>query len=153
MIKWQWSSYNELSQDEIYEILKIRQAVFIVEQKCAYQDADDLDSAAWHLMGWHENTNGNELAAYVRVVFPGKKYPEPSIGRVLTSHLFRGTGLGKSLIIEAIAHIKLEYPDMHIRISAQKYLEKFYSSFGFKTVSDQYYEDGIPHIEMLKSDT
>ena len=147
---WQWLSFEELSRADLFGILKVRQAVFVVEQNCAYQDADDLDPVSWHLMGWHEGTTGRELVAYLRVVFPGKKYPEPSIGRVLTTASVRGTGMGKALTREAITRIALEYPHMSIRISAQRYLEKFYSDFGFEIVSDPYEEDGIPHIEMLR---
>ena len=149
MIKWQWSSFDELSLHELYEILKIRQVIFIVEQDCAYLDADDLDQVAWHLIGWREDANKKNIVAYLRVVFPGKKYPEPSIGRVLVTPESRKIGLGKKLTSEAVARIAEEYPNKAIRISAQQHLEKFYSEFGFKTVSKPYKEDGIPHIEML----
>ena len=149
-MNWQWLSFEELSREDLFGVLKVRQAVFVVEQNCAYQDADDLDPVSWHLMGWHEGATGRELVAYLRVVFPGKKYPEPSIGRVLTTASVRGTGVGKALTREAITRIALEYPHMSIRISAQRYLEKFYSEFGFETVSDPYDEDGIPHIEMVR---
>jgi ElaA protein len=152
-MNWQWLSFEELSREDLYDVLKVRQAVFIVEQDCAYQDADDLDPVSWHLLGWRETATGRELVAYLRVVFPEKKYPEPSIGRVLTTASVRGTGMGKALTCEAITHIALEYPQMSIRISAQRYLEKFYSEFGFETVSDPYDEDGIPHIEMLRKVT
>lgn len=150
MIKWQWATFDELSLHELYEILKIRQAIFVVEQDCAYQDADDLDQVAWHLIGWHKGTHKKTIVAYLRVVFPGKKFPEPSIGRVLVAPELRKTGLGKKLTAKAVAHIADEYPNTAIRISAQQHLEKFYSEFGFKTVSSPYKEDGIPHIEMLR---
>lgn len=150
MLKWQWSSFDELSQHELYEILKVRQAVFTVEQNCAYQDADGLDKVSWHLMGWREDSPENELVAYLRVVLPGEQYAEPSIGRVLTAPSARGSGLGKALTREAIVRISRAYRDTPIRISAQQYLEKFYSEFGFETVSEPYDEDGIPHIEMLR---
>lgn len=149
-MNWQWLLFEELSREDLFEVLKVRQTVFVVEQNCAYQDADDLDPASWHLLGWREGTTGRELVAYLRVVFPGKKYPEPSIGRVLTTASVRGTGVGKVLTGEAITRIAVEYPNMSIRISAQQYLKKFYSGFGFETVSDPYDEDGIPHIEMLR---
>ena len=153
MIKWQWSTFDELSREEIYEILKIRQAIFIVEQNCAYQDADDLDQESWHLMGWRKDVSRNILLAYLRIVFPGKKYPEPSIGRVLITPIARGKNFGKILTQEALCKIESEYPNTAIRISAQRYLEKFYSQFGFKSVSEPYDEDGIPHIQMLKPAT
>jgi len=150
MIKWQWSSFEELSLHELYEVSKVRQAIFVVEQDCVYQDADGLDQVAWHLIGWDEDTGMKKIVAYLRVVFPGKKFPEPSIGRVLVTPESRKKGLGKQLTSEAIARIADEYPNAAIRISAQQYLEKFYSEFGFKTVSKPYEEDGIPHIEMLR---
>ena len=150
MIKWQWSLFDELSSYELYEILKIRQAIFVVEQDCSYQDADDLDQVAWHLIGWREGGEKNTIVAYLRVVFPGKKFPEPSIGRVLVTPELRKTGLGKKITRKAIAHIADEYPSTAIRISAQLHLEQFYSEFGFKAVSKPYQEDGIAHIEMLR---
>ena len=150
MIEWQWSSFDELSLHDLYEILKIRQAIFVVEQDCAYQDADDLDQFSWHLIGWREGTNKKKIVAYLRVVFPGEKFPEPSIGRVLVTPESRKRGLGKKLTIKAIACITDKYPNTAIRISAQQYLERFYSELGFKTVSEAYKEDGIPHIEMLR---
>lgn len=150
MIKWQWSLFDELSLRELYAILKIRQAVFVVEQECAYQDADDLDHVAWHLIGWREELHKKTCVAYLRVVFPGKKFSEPSIGRVLITPELRKKGLGKKLTAEAIARIAEAYPNAAIRISAQQHLQRFYSDFGFKAVSEPYKEDGIPHIEMLR---
>ena len=150
MVKWQCSSFDELSLHELYEILKIRQAIFVVEQDCAYQDADDLDQFAWHLIGWRGDAHKKKIIAYLRVVFPGKKFPEASIGRVLVTPESRKIGLGKKLMLKAIACITDKYPDTAIRISAQQYLEMFYSELGFKTVSKVYEEDGIPHIEMLR---
>jgi len=120
MINWQWSSF------------------------------DDLDQVSWHLIGWSEGTYKKKIIAYLRVVFPGKKFTEPSIGRVLVIPESRKQGLGKKLTAEAIARIAVEYPNSTIRISAQQYLEKFYSALGFRTVSKPYKEDGIPHIEMLR---
>lgn len=150
MLHWQWSSFDELSSDTLFEIIKARQEVFIVEQNCVYQDLDDLDRFSWHLIGWHQDTTEKRLAAYLRVVFPGKKYPEPSVGRVLTALSLRGRGLGIELIQEAITRIEHAYPETKIRISAQQYLVKFYSKFEFVPVSKPYKEDGIPHIEMLR---
>lgn len=151
MINWEWSSFEALSADDIFEVLKVRQAVFVVEQNCPYPDIDELDRAAWHLMAWQEGSAGRTLVAYLRVVFPGRKFAEPSIGRVLTAPAARGQGLGKLLIAQGIQHALAEYPAAAIRISAQKRLEKFYAEFGFETVSAPYDEDGIPHIEMLRN--
>ena len=150
MLRWQWSLFGELSQYELLEILKARQAVFVVEQNCPYQDVDDLDPVSWHLMGWHDANAEKRLAAYLRVVPPGKRYPEPSLGRVLTESSSRGIGLGRALLNEGIERTSLAYPGQGIRISAQQYLEPFYSDFRFATVSDVYNEDGIPHVEMLR---
>lgn len=150
MIEWQWSSFEKLTRDTLFEIIKARQEVFIVEQNCAYQDVDDHDRVAWHLMGWLRSSPDKKLAAYLRVVFPGEKYQEPSIGRVMTLPSFRKTGLGSALTQEAISRIGHIYPGTAIRISAQQYLERFYSKFEFETVGDPYDEDGIPHIEMVR---
>jgi len=161
MLKWRSSLFDDLSLNELYEILKVRQAVFALEQNCVYQDADDFDQCSWHLMGWYashashasidEPNKISELVAYLRVVFPAGKYPEPSIGRVLVTPKFRHKNVGTALMGKAISHISDEYPNSSIRISAQQYLENFYAGLGFKTVSEPYLEDGIPHIEMLRS--
>jgi ElaA protein len=111
---------------------------------------DDLDQVSWHLMGWRKDSADKKLVAYLRVVFPGEKYQEPSIGRVITAPSVRRTGLGYALTQEAISRIVHIYPKTAIRISAQQYLEKFYSKFEFEKVGDPYDEDGIPHIEMLR---
>ena len=146
---FQWCTFNQLSLAQLYEILRARQQVFTVEQDCAYQDADGKDPHSWHLACWESNAESPALLAYLRVVFPGKKYTEPSIGRVLTCDHVRGTGLGKTLMQRAIQHTHQELPHAAIRISAQLYLKKFYEELGFAQVSEPYDEDGIPHIEML----
>lgn len=153
MVTWQWSSFEELSRDDLFNILKARQAVFIVEQNCVYQDVDDLDPLSWHLLGWLERPASRLLVAYSRIIFPGKKFAEPALGRVLTTASVRGTGLGTELTLESIARTMRQYPESPIRISAQRYLEKFYARFGFETVSAPYDEDGIAHIEMLRQAT
>ena len=151
MIEWQWKTFDELSADELYEIMKVRQEVFVLEQNCIYQDADDLDKTAWHLMGWHvRQPDTRKLQAYLRVVFPGCKYKEPSIGRIMTVKKVRGTGMGKELLRNALLKIETEYSHQSIRISAQQHLHKFYALFGFEQVSEPYDEDGIVHIEMLR---
>jgi ElaA protein len=151
VIVWQWSTYSDLSKDDLYEILKVRQDVFVVEQNCVYQDVDDLDDKSWHLIAWDmNNSGGKNIVAYLRVVLPGYKYKEPSMGRVLTIQQARYTGLGKQLIKEALINIEVVFPNQPIRISSQEYLIKFYNSFGFTVVSEPYDEDGISHIEMLK---
>lgn len=150
MLAWQWRSFESLSVMELYDILAAREAVFIVEQQFICQDIDHLDSDAWHLIGRDRNSGTNALLAYLRVVFPGKKYAEPSIGRVITTQDARGRGLGKALMAEGLKRVEAQYPNCAIRISAQVYLEQFYQDFGFQTVSEPYDEVGIPHIEMLR---
>ncbi len=150
MVEWQWRSFEALSATELYEVLAARGAVFIVEQQCIYQDIDMLDKHAWHLIGRETASGTGALVAYLRVVFPGKKYAEPSIGRVITTGAARGQGLGQALMAEGIKRVEAHYPGSAIRISAQAYLERFYRGFGFQTVSAPYDEDGIPHIEMLR---
>lgn len=148
-LTFRWSTFNQLSPTDLYEILSVRQQVFVVEQDCAYQDVDGKDQCAWHLTCWDESAESSVLLAYLRVVHPGEKYPEPSIGRVLTTEAARGTGLGKELMRRAIEQTRREYPQAPIRISAQLYLKKFYADLGFEPVSEPYDEDGIPHIEMV----
>lgn len=150
MITWQWSFFKELSRDDLFAVLKARQEVFILEQQCIYQDADELDPLSWHLIGRLDDAANRQLVAYSRVVLPGKKFAEPSIGRVLVSKTFRGRGLGRALTHETISRTMHQYPDSAIRISAQHYLEQFYSGFGFETVSAPYDEDGIAHVEMVR---
>ena len=151
MIQWQWKTFDELSTDDLYEILKVRQEVFAVEQDCVYQDADDLDKFSWHLIAWNVSDSGSPgIHAYLRVVFPTYRYREPSIGRVLTVKQARGSGLGKELLRIALLNIEREYKNQPVRISAQQYLYEFYAGYGFEKASEPYDEDGIPHIEMLK---
>ena len=144
-VNWQWYKLSELSAVQLYAMLEARVAVFVVEQNCAYQDLDGLDLDAEHLIGW----SGREVAGYLRVLAPGTRFEDPSIGRIITTQRFRGSGLGREIVAKGIERARLRYPARWIRISAQKYLEKFYGSFGFATVSEPYLEDGIPHIEML----
>ena len=148
-IDWRWSSFQQLPVNSLYAVLKLRQEVFVVEQNCVYQDLDDIDQQSWHLLGVAKNSD--KLLAYARLVPPGLKYSEPSIGRVVSSPAARRSGLGRQLMTEMIAHTAEQYPGAAIRISAQQYLEKFYASLGFKQVSEMYLEDDIPHIEMLRS--
>lgn len=144
-MSWHLKSFQELSNHELYSILQIRNAVFIVEQACSYQDVDNKDLNAWHLFYIKDNS----MLAYCRILPAGISYKEASIGRFLTVQSARNQGLGKVLIEQAIYHIKERWPKNSIRISAQQYLEAFYQSFGFKTQGNMYLEDDIPHIEML----
>lgn len=140
-------SYQELTKDELYLILQLRQEVFIVEQDCPYLDADNRDQKSWHLMIF---TAGDELAGYARLLpidISYKKYT--SIGRILTNNKFRGQGYGKTLMKIAIEILLKKSSNTPIKISAQTYLTKYYQSFGFQTIGEEYLEDNIPHIEMI----
>jgi ElaA protein len=149
-IEWQWSSYEGLSKDDVYEIMERRQEVFVVEQNCVFQDIDRIDQKAFHLLGWKRVGTERQLVAYMRCVHPGVKYAEVSLGRVLSTSVVRGTGIGRDMMKHAISNTEREFPGMRIRISAQQYLERFYEGFGFVTQSAPYDEDGIPHVEMLR---
>ncbi len=145
MMKWDLKTFSEFNTGELFEYFKLRQSVFIVEQTCPYPDMDDIDRQAHHLLAWQDT----ELAACARLIRPGALYAHPSIGRIATNLTHRGTGLGRELVSQSIAHMSVLYPNMPIKISAQEHLEKFYRSFGFTTVSTMYLEDEIPHIDML----
>lgn len=142
-------SYNELCKEELYEILKVRNEVFVVEQECPYQDCDGKDKHAYHLY----IIENNKIIGYLRILNKGISYDEVSIGRVLVHKNHRNKGIGRKLMQKAIDHILNEMKEYDIRISAQVYLLDFYSSLGFKTTSKEYLEDDIPHIEMLYSKT
>lgn len=146
---WQWSRLPELAPAELYAALAARQQVFAVEQQCAFQDADGYDLSAWHLIGWVSGSDEAILATYLRILDPGSKYAEPSIGRVLTAPGFRGAGLARVLMAEGIRRCHSAWPGAAIRIAAQQRLEAFYLSLAFRPVSQPYIEDGIPHVDML----
>jgi ElaA protein len=134
----------------MYTMLKLRQDVFIVEQHCPYHDIDELDRIALHVLGWQTfGSEKEELVAYLRLVPPGKKYKEPSIGRVITRFTHRRKGLGLELMRVALDSSRQHFPGEGNRISAQAHLEGFYSGLGYQVVSEPYDEDGIPHLEML----
>ena len=143
-LRWHDRAFGDLSAIDLYAILALRERVFVVEQNCAYQDADGLDPVSRHV--WAEEPGG-AIHAYLRIVPAGAKFAELSIGRVVTAPEARRTGLGKMLMKHGIA-VAGTVP---IRIGAQAHLEKFYSELGFVRASDVYDEDGIPHIEMLRT--
>ena len=150
MLDWQFARFDDLPIRDWYAVSTARVDVFVMEQNCPFQDNDGADIDAWHLLGWQANGGTRELAAYCRIVDAGIKFAEPSIGRVVTPLLFRRNGYGKVLMAEAVRRHESLYPAQPNRIGAQQRLEKFYQGFGFKTASDMYIEDGIPHIEMLR---
>jgi ElaA protein len=139
-------SFESLTPSELYAIIQLRNEVFVVEQNCVFQDADNKDQESLHLMYW----SNNELVAYCRLLPPGLAYEEMSIGRVVSSPKYRNTGAGRLLITKAIELIHQEYGEGPIRIGAQCYLIQFYGSFGFIEEGEMYLEDGIEHIEMVR---
>lgn len=144
-LQWSLLTFEELSAKQLYDILQARQQVFIVEQNCYYLDCDEKDFKCLHLCVY----DGNKLVAYLRIVPPGVKYNEVSIGRVLTVAEVRSTGLGKELMKKALQIAQEKFPDQSIKIMAQSYLVKFYEGFGFKNISEPFTEDGIPHNYMI----
>lgn len=146
---WHEARFNVLTVEHLYAILAARVDVFVVEQDCPYPELDGLDHAALHL--WATDETGR-IAAYARITAPGSRFAEPSIGRVLTTLDYRGTGLGRELMERAIGLGQARYPGADLRISAQQHLERFYAGLGFAFVHGPYPEDGIPHIEMLRSE-
>jgi ElaA protein len=150
MISWQWQSFEQLGATGLYAALALRQQVFILEQQSLYPDLDGYDQDALHLLGWQTVDGERKLAACLRCLAPGAKYTEMSLGRVVTAPFARGSGIGKQLLEQGIARALAQYPGHDIRIGAQQYLERFYQSFGFHTVSAPYDEDGILHLDMLR---
>jgi ElaA protein len=147
---WQWARFSELTPNELYAAVRLREEVFVVEQQCAYQDADGRDPQAWHLLGWSDDEGTRSLVAYARIFEPGVRYTEGSIGRVVTAPAARGTGLGKLLMAEALRRLQGLAPGQTVKIAAQRRLERFYRDLGFRTVSEPYEEDGIIHVDMLR---
>ncbi len=145
-IIWTVKSFDELTASELYTIIKARVDVFVVEQECPYPDLDGYDQQALHLWA----VKKGEIAAYCRIFAPAVKYPDASIGRVLTTQKHRRMKLGKVLMKFAISTIEARYRTSAIRISAQDYLLKFYGDLGFEDTGRKYLEDDIPHTEMVK---
>lgn len=145
-MNWFTNRIEEIDIQTFYDIVALRINVFIIEQKCLYEELDYKDFKATHLYAKDEQ---NKIVAYLRILDPGVSYDEVSIGRVLVSPDQRTLKIGKSLMEKAIQHVKETFGQTPIRISAQAYLIDFYRSLGFETVSEIYLEDDIPHIEML----
>jgi ElaA protein len=145
-MKFIWKTFEQLLKEELYNILRLRQEIFAVEQNSVYLDVDGKDQNAQHLLVYNQNNN---LAAYLRIVAPKERFLVPSIGRVIVLAEARGMGLGKEMMVRAIKRVNDIYPGMDIRLSAQEHLERFYAGFGFKRDSEPYQEDGIPHLEMV----
>jgi ElaA protein len=145
-IEWSLKKFDDLTPLELYKIIQLRNEVFVVEQNCPYQDADNKDMSSYHFMGWDKD----KLVAYTRLLPPGLSYTEPSIGRVVSSPAVRGSGIGKELMLKSIEQVKQLFGALPIKIGAQFYLYKFYTSLGFQQTSDIYLEDNIEHIEMVR---
>ncbi len=148
-INWKCVPFQELSLTELYDLMQLRQEVFIVEQDCPYLDADGTDQVSWHLMGFDEDS---DMVAYTRLIPKDISYKNAlSIGRVVNAKKVRGKGVGRLLMKESIAQLEQLFGQETIILSAQCYLLKFYQSLGFKPVGEEYLEDGIPHIKMKKT--
>lgn len=142
-------AFNELTVPELYELLALRQEVFVVEQDCPYLDADGKDQNSLHVMGYLEG----KIKALARIPLPNISYPEVALGRVITAQDVRRAGYGKKLMEECHREIEKRLGNVPIRISAQQYLKKFYGDLGYLPTGKEYLEDGIPHLEMLRPST
>lgn len=147
-IQWYWFAFADFDIPTLFDYLKLRQDVFIIEQACIYPDLDELDRASWHLVG---KTADGKVVAALRLVPPGLKYAEPSIGRVVVAPVARLRGMGKRLVSEGLRQSALLWPDTGNRIGAQAHLQRMYQALGFEAVGDAYDEDGIMHVDMLWS--
>ena len=147
-LQWHEGPFAALSTSNLYAILAARVDVFVVEQDCPYPELDGLDQRSHHV--WAQDAAG-AITAYARITEPGTRFEEPSIGRVLTALSYRNQGLGRELMNRALDVAQTMYPGQALRISAQQHLDRFYASLGFEFVRGPYLEDGIPHVEMLRS--
>lgn len=144
-MNWKIKKFNELNIEEIYKILALRNEIFIVEQECPYLDCDDKDLNSYHLF----LTENGQIVSYLRILEKGVSYDEISIGRVAVKKSYRGKGISRKMMQKAIEFIENNLYENTIKIQAQAYLLDFYSSLGFKPVSEEYLEDNIPHIDMI----
>ena len=145
-LQWLCKLFETLTNTELYALLRLRSEVFVVEQNCVFLDLDNKDQTCHHLLGY----DGETLVAAARLLGPNAAYQQMSIGRVVSSPAYRGTGTGKALMQQAITECYKSFGNGDIKIGAQLYLKTFYESFGFVQTSDIYDEDGIDHIEMVK---
>lgn len=145
-ITWDVKYFDNLTPFELYDIMKLRQDVFVIEQACFYHDLDNLDQKSFHVMGIRDG----DVVACARILPPGMTHKECSIGRVITRATERGHGTGRTLMKKCLKFIDEEMLEEIVKISAQTYLLDFYGSLGFEKVSEEYIEDGIPHIDMIR---
>ena len=146
MLQFKTKIFSELTTEELYLILQLRSEVFVVEQNCVYQDIDNKDQNALHVIGF----KNNKIVAYTRIFKPGDYFSIASIGRVVVNKQERQFGYGYQIMEASIAAITTILKESKIKVSAQSYLKKFYNSLGFNQVGEEYLEDGIPHIAMIK---
>jgi ElaA protein len=144
---WKWYAWTELSPDVLYAFLRLRSGIFVVEQNCVFPDMDGRDPACDHLCGWGAT---GELIAYLRLVPPGVRTPEVSLGRVVVDPSARGRGIGRAVMQQGLERCAARYPGMPVKVSAQQHLEKMYARLGFRTVGTPYLEDGIAHVDMIR---
>lgn len=148
LLKYQCLHFSQLTLDQLYALMHLRQAVFVLEQDCPYIDADGKDPHCYHVLGYDRQ---GQLQACARLVPLGISYPHhASIGRIVTSSAIRGHGYGKTLVATSIQHASVLFPSQPLKISAQSYLLRFYQAFGFQPTGEEYLEDGIPHAAMLR---
>jgi ElaA protein len=147
-VKWSCLRLSEMSAQRVHELLKTRQEVFILEQRCLYPDIDEIDISCFHMMGYNIN---QKLIAYCRLIESGAVFNEPTIGRVLIIKQYREMGLARRLMLEAHKYCETVIGSKEVRLNAQLYLQKFYEDIGYQCVSNPYDDDGIMHIEMLRT--
>ena len=145
-VAWTFARFADLSPADVHDMLRLRQDVFVIEQKCIFHEIDGRDPPAWHLLG----RRGGDLLAYARVFEPGVTAAEATIGRVVTHPSARGSGLGHALMREAMAAVDRIAPGSAMRLAAQHHLERFYAAYGFRGVGEKYIEDDIWHLDMVR---
>ena len=148
-VKWSCLRLSEMSVQRVHEMFRTRQEVFVLEQRCLYPDIDKIDISCFHMMGYNAKQT---LVAYCRLIEPGVVFNELSIGRVLITKQCRGMGLARRLMFEAHKYCETISNSKKIRLNAQLYLQKFYEDIGYQCVSNPYDDDGIVHVEMLRTD-
>lgn len=148
-IDWICKHHADLGKEQLYAVMQLRNEVFVVEQKCAYQDLDgqDLSGDTCHLMAWQDN----QLVAYLRLLDPTSQGGDVVIGRVLIAEAGRGQGLGHELMVQGLKHAEENWPDVPVYLSAQAHLQGYYRKHGFEVAGEEYLEDGIPHIGMRRA--